>query len=341
LTVSLIQSENAPSAREGHCLASDGTDLYLFGGGSSSNAGPVQYKDLYVYKTEGDWTSLSTDNGPSARTGAASTLINGTILVCGGLDGEKGWVKGLHAYNVANNTWTRPETALTGGPTARDKFSFAVHDKYVYAFGGFGPQNPLAAVPEEEEEEEDEEDDRGPAVTFSWFNDLYRLDTETLTWQSVTAGGTPPTPRAAFGMVVVGGKMYIIAGRDTQSRTNDVYSFDFDSQSWSKVEVTGAKPSARSFHSCVAVPGTKYIFLHGGVDLSHKHLNDAYLLDTETNTWEAVTLEGSPTGRGNHGGVVVGNHYAMFGGSSDYNMNLQECMNYHNELYKIDFSELV
>ena len=96
-----------------------------------------------------------------------------------------------------------------------------------------------------EGEDEDEYEDEGPAMNFNWFDDLFVYDTgafhcsslslrvylvltcmrrvETNTWQQVEAKGQIPSPRAAFGMDVVGSSIYVFGGRDTTKRQNDLY----------------------------------------------------------------------------------------------------------------------
>ena len=47
--------------------------------------------------------------------------------------------------------------------------------------------------------------------------------TESKAWEQVQASGDIPSPRAAFGMDVVGGSIYVFGGRDTTKRQNDLY----------------------------------------------------------------------------------------------------------------------
>ncbi|PRP73337.1 hypothetical protein PROFUN_16852, partial [Planoprotostelium fungivorum] len=327
---SLIRGEQAPfRTREGHCLVSDGSNhVFLFGGGASSLTGPQQYDDLHLYSVaDNKWKPLSGENGPGPRTGAASALVTDRLFIFGGFDIEKAWLRGVHVYDIKTDNWSRPETALTGGPTPRDKFSAVVHGKDIYLFGGFGPQSLLNATPTEDEDNDDDDDEneeRGPAVNFTWFNDTYKLDTDTMTWSVVQTAGDLPTPRAAFGMTLIEDKIFIVGGKDSLARLNDVYALDIPSLTWYRIEVTGMPPPARSFHSCVRIPETKALLIEGGIDVQNSHLNDAFVLDTEKREWKKVTLKDQPSPRGNHGGVVVGNDFMIFGGSSSYNASFQE-----------------
>jgi amphiphysin len=107
---------------------------------------------------------------------------------------------------------------------------------------------------DDDDEEEDEYDDEGPAMSFNWFDDLFVYDTgtrvcleglawlvswivfstvcaraaalwssENNSWEQVTTQGEVPSPRAAFGMDVVGSSIYVFGGRDTAQRQNDTY----------------------------------------------------------------------------------------------------------------------
>lgn len=152
IACSLIRGEQAPfRTREGHCLVSDGSNyVFLFGGGASSLTGPQQYDDLHLYTVgerhdmilldnlltetaDNKWKPLSSENGPGPRTGAASALVNDRLFIFGGFDIEKGepqspsissshvlsaWLRGVHVYDTKTDSWSRPETALTGDPSS-------------------------------------------------------------------------------------------------------------------------------------------------------------------------------------------------------------------------------
>jgi hypothetical protein len=95
----------APSAREQHAMASDGTDVYLFGGMTDS----ALVNDLWRFDGT-SWTQLSpSGTPPSPRLGMAMDYgtVRGTemLVVHGGDDGS-GTLDDTWAYDPSGNTWT-------------------------------------------------------------------------------------------------------------------------------------------------------------------------------------------------------------------------------------------
>ena len=60
------------------------------------------------------------------------------------------------------------------------------------------------------------------------FNDLIAFDLVGKTWSTLSAGGTPPTPREGYCAVLHGTKLVVIGGADDSGYRNDVHIFDFE-----------------------------------------------------------------------------------------------------------------
>ena len=130
-----LWSENKPSPREGHAMATgpDGS-IYMFGGEDGSLSG-----ELFKLDTdEGIWTSIGEGAGmtPTAGSGQRMTAVGGDLYVFGGGRGfgtaSTGYSGELFKFSTVTMTWTR----LGTGPSARHGHGIATVGEDFYVFGG-------------------------------------------------------------------------------------------------------------------------------------------------------------------------------------------------------------
>jgi len=350
-----------PAGREGQVGVCWRNSLYVFGGGSS---GGTQQRDLWSLDLDSaKWTDSTTadaTNGPSARTGACAAVVDGRMWVFGGLDMERGFLNDLYCFSIAEGAWEQVH-ATGNGPTPRDKSAVCVHGKKLYFFGGFGPveaevefdampkkgdalDKALGAQEENENESEDEEEqDEGPSMSFSWFNDLFSFDTETKEWKQIGATGQIPSPRAAFGMDTVGSSIYLFGGRDQNKRQNDLYVLDTTTTSWSKPTTFGIKPAERSFHTftSLAPAGKQQLLLFGGLSSREELLNDVHIFDVASFAWVQPATNGEINPRRFHSAALHQRSLVVFGGSSNYSQETQECTTFHNDAFSVDLGPVL
>jgi hypothetical protein len=96
----------------------------------------------------------------------------------------------------------------------------AVDDKFVYIFGGRA----------------------GITMQEAAMNDMWKLDTSSLTWSKVEASGgsSPPEKRSFHRMVAVNRSLYVFGGCSADhGRLADLHRFDLDTQTWHNL---GASP---------------------------------------------------------------------------------------------------
>src|SRR4029077_14027391 len=114
--------------RAGGC--SDGTNIYVYGGGNSSGG---SYNDMWRWNPVTEtWTQLA--NMPTAKQNIQGAYWNGKIYVPGGFNDAH--VTENAIYDIATNTWS------TGAPlpAAQTGANVAFNNK-IYNFGGNpGPQ---------------------------------------------------------------------------------------------------------------------------------------------------------------------------------------------------------
>ena len=81
---------------------------------------------------------------------------------------------------------------------------------------------------------------------FAYLNDVWVLDVESMTWQKVKCGGTPPEPRYGHACQAVGSRMFVFGGKGAGKQVfKDVYMLDLVSWTWSAVNCTSAGPVPR------------------------------------------------------------------------------------------------
>ncbi len=121
-----------------------------------------------------------------------------------------------------------------------------------------------------------------------------------------------PTPRSAFGVAVVDGKIYAIGGFNGSNylAINEMYNPETDT--WTTKQ---SMPTARHDFAIAVFQNKIYviggIFDESGVDFSgYTGVNEVY--DPQTDTWE--TMEPMPTARAGLDANVVGNKIYLIGG---------------------------
>lgn len=355
--------------REGQSTAVWDSKLYLFGGvlcRSSATEhsqerqaqGNVSNQLLAFNIEELRWEEIkATGQIPEPRSGSAMSAVDGKLYMFGGLSEFSGWLNDLHVFDISTSTWVKVDNAAGLCPSPRDKLTSAVVAKDVYFFGGFGPgdddEPALEDIPEDDgdEEYEDEEiaemEQMQNAARFTWFNTLYRFDTENKCWgkiDPIIAVGDReiicPTPRAAHTMCAIGQSLFIIGGRDSVGRKNDIWEVSVPEGRWRELVPMGCRPVPRSFHAATAIG--KRIVMCGGRSITNEHLRDFHIYDTANNMWLQPEVTGAaPPAVGMHSLAAVRNSVVLCGGTSELDPVTNSCSKYHTECYAIATEEVL
>jgi N-acetylneuraminic acid mutarotase len=148
------------------------------------------------------------------------------------------------------------------------------------------------------------------------FNDIFVLDMNTMTFTKPVLKKGSPHMFARHTSTAVGNKVFCFGGFDGVSTLYGLGVFNVDDNTWEVPEVKGDIPKPRTNHACTTV-GRK-IYIHGGnVTMNDVYtvLNDFYVLDTDTMTWECLKTFGEvPSARSSHRMVTVGNKIYLYGG---------------------------
>ncbi|XP_059083717.1 F-box only protein 42-like isoform X2 [Tigriopus californicus] len=139
----------------------------------------------------------------------------------------------------------------------------------------------------------------GCTSTSTTFNDLWKLDLKTRTWQRPLSTGTYPSPKACSTMVLSQGQLYLFGGwthpslyplHQSWRLFNELHCYDIEQNRWSHLTPVGvAKPPSMAGHS--ATVHEDIIVVFGGLQKQRNHIgqfcssNDVWCFNITTFTW--------------------------------------------------------
>ncbi|XP_031486130.1 acyl-CoA-binding domain-containing protein 6-like isoform X2 [Nymphaea colorata] len=177
-----------------------------------------------------------------------------------------------------------------------------------------------------------------------YLNDLQVLDMKTLTWSKLepkmelgsqdSPSPVPLAPCAGHSLIPWRNKLLSVAGKGKGSSGSvTVKAFDFQTCTWSFLVTYGTPPVSRGGQSVTVVGSSLVVF--GGEDQKRPFLNDLYILDLETMTWDEIDTVGlPPSPRSDHTAAVHADRYLLiFGGASH-----TTCF---NDLHVLDLESMV
>jgi len=188
------QKGTPPPSRTNHAAAAVGKNMYIFGGNNNNEAGQYQVlKDFCMLDTRTmTWsTPQTTGTAPCARSGHTLTAIGKKLYLFGGgvWNERDGWVhkfNDLYIFDTETLHWTKTDCK---GKIDSSTFPISfVIGRFLFIFGG------------------------GSKPSHCVTNDLYVLDTVTLTWSSPESDGTKPQARDMGSASTVGDTVYFLGG---------------------------------------------------------------------------------------------------------------------------------
>lgn len=143
-------------------------------------------------------------------------------------------------------------------------------------------------------------------------------------WFHPETSGSQPPARAFHCGAAVENRAYVFGGhawsmeKKAMHKFNDLWCLNTDTWEWTPVEMAEdvPQPSARSFAAMCALPGSQ-LLLFGGLEQPERRLDDTWLFDTTTSTWQELKLTGSkPKARYAHAMTAIDGRAILFGGQS-------------------------
>lgn len=282
-----ISTFEAPLARRGHSLTSDGAgSVYVWGGFTADGftATGARY-DL----ANSAWTELPLTDAPSARDGHVAVLVDSKLFVWGGRSAA-GLVGDLHAFNTLTRTWSVPP--LNTGPSPRVEATAILGDTDWIVWGGVGDTGALGT---------------GARLRFQ-SGVGGRVPTAWLPCSEVNA----PAPRSGHTAVWTGTRLLIWGGRNGEAFFGDGSMYDPVADTWTALPTEGA-PTPRSGQ--VAVWTGKEMLIFAGAN-GIGELADGAAYNPTTQRWRPLSSGGSPLARTAATAVWSGTELLVFGGRS-------------------------
>ncbi len=237
---------------------------------------------------------------PTARTGFATSLVNGKVFVIGGniqlKRGEFGdtSTSTVEMYNPKTDTWEQKANM----PTARSGVSVSVVDGKIYAIGG--SKLKTIQIP------------RGFSSESKELATVEMYDPVTDTW---TQKADMPTPKKTM-TCVVDGKIYAVGGwltTNEQPQLGTVVIYDPATDTWTKAR---SMNRARCSAAIDVVNGEIYAI--GGLGWSHIEdqvnlcLSSVEVFNPKTNQWRERTEMSAP--KALHTASVIDGKIYVIGG---------------------------
>ncbi|MCB0190523.1 MAG: hypothetical protein KDJ65_01120 [Anaerolineae bacterium] len=132
------------------------------------------------------------------------------------------------------------------------------------------------------------------------YNDVWRLNLASETWEDVTPAGPAPDPRYGGPGGNLSDDLVVTHGFGT-TRYDDTWRFDTATNQWQNITPPGQVPLQRCLFAATAALGNSLV-VHGGcaTPFGDCFLDDAWVLNTDTNTWREITSDVKPVGRQYH-----------------------------------------
>ena len=274
-------------------------------------------------KTSALGCNYSSQHTPCARSGHTCQVYQDSMILFGGLDGEKS-LNDLFILEIPSLVWRNPRILGTA-PQPRHSHSSAVVGSDFYVYGGFNEsgwlgclvrlnlKNKIWEYPKATGQAPKAKEGHcmvafGEAIYIQggWNGDslseFHKLDTLKMEWETLPEG-----PKLyGHSVTLLEGKLYFFGGYDGSEWRSNLWVFE---TSWAKLEVKGFCKE-RTYHSCVSW-GSE-IFVFGGYD-GKEVLGDLNVLDTQELCWRKEEF-GEVMPRNAHTMVSYGSEFFLFGG---------------------------
>jgi hypothetical protein len=258
------------------------------------------------------WLKMSTlsEAAPNARAGHTANMLNGSMLIFGGSDGQEVY-EDLWVFEserkISSGRWfpVAVDHSRSPGPGRRyyhTATSYSppgqVSDSFkVLVFGGFDETNALRS-------------------------DLWLLEISgrNATWSSLDPSTVRPSPRAAHSTVLYNSQIIVTGGQGNTGEGADSvmlgsWVFDIALERWIRRELIGTAVPRVAYHTQHYATGPGLTFIVMGASNRERFTNTIFFASTEKMEWSRLRPAGlQPTRRGGHAAAAWGQDMVIFGG---------------------------
>lgn len=138
------------------------------------------------------------------------------------------------------------------------------------------------------------------------FADVFVLDLETFSWDTLDAPGLRPRyEHAAFVPKSKPHLIYVYGGADQSGNNNDMQMLDTTTKTWSPVTVTsGNAPTPRTYHVADVYEDKFVVYSGGHAGSDPVGDRQVHCFDAGSHTWSTLNAKGSPP-KPRHGHLVL------------------------------------
>jgi len=298
-TLALAEELTEPPSRFAHSMVNINDTLYVFGGYSNEERGPLD--DLWQFDIETKWQELQpAGNTPAGRYYHGAAAANNKMYIFFGADGFGDVHSDSWVYDPGNNTWA--EITAGGGPNPRQQHTAtSIGVGWIVVFGG--------------------KEQWAFADAYAWI-----YNTADGTWTQ--GSGLPVGPRTYHNAVNINGNVYVFGGLDNGGYLNDMWNYDPDTDTWTEIDQGATLPSQRQIPE-MASDLQNYFWLYGGEEgHGRPFTNDLWEFDVTASTW--LQLPDPPYTRLLTDAEMLGDDdIVIFGGRDENNDQTSTTLNYN------------
>ncbi len=281
---------NAPDAREDHTAVWTGSEMIVWGGEVLQNGYHYFNTGAKYDPATDNWTTTSTTNAPTARSGQTAVWTGSEMIVWAGGD-TTGLLNTGGRYNPMTDSWT--PTNMTNAPIARIHHAAVWTGSEMIVWAGYGCG--------------------GNCNLYSGG----RYNPSNDSW-TPTSTLNVPSARWDHTAVWTGSEMIVWGGTDAIPNHTFLHTggrYNPATDTWIPTSVMNV-PLGRVGHTAVWTGSEMIVW--GGIDETFNDTNTGGRYDPTTDTWTATTsLADAPSARDSHTAVWTGSEMIVWSGSMD------------------------
>ncbi|KAJ1302953.1 hypothetical protein OPQ81_003246 [Rhizoctonia solani] len=203
----------------------------------------------------------TTGEVPSPRVGHRSVLVDGSLIVWGGITALNGPNdNSIYSLNLLTYNWRRLD--IQPAPSARALHVACMCGEKLMVFGGAVSGNRV-------------------------LDDLWSVDLSSRApkWERIRISleSRSPPARGGHAMAAHQNKLYLFGGSNDKTLYNDIWCFDVSTRVWTELRFMGSIPPPRAYHALSLVGDVVYLF--GGCGEDWMELGDAWSFKISDQRW--------------------------------------------------------
>lgn len=259
LDISKMNTQNLPTAREGHSCIAYKDSLVLYGGCYGGEDDPTRFNDVWVLDLKGRrWTQQRTSGAhPPGRDGHVAALVDDRMVIYGGST-EKTLIGTFSALNLKTFVWEDLEVE-GDDPQPRESMGLAACKSTLFVFGGN-----IAA----------------PGDGDAYTNDFFRIEVRghKIRSKRIEPLGPVPSPRLSHSLTYLKPNyLALFGGESIDELPEDMWLYLIQQNIWMKLQPE-AQIVGRIAHVAVAFQGKLLVYGGMGNDAHQTVKSDVAIL---------------------------------------------------------------